>query len=101
MANGRLFATTRSGTIYCFAPKGAKKHGVINEAVDASSFADGTGVSHAALAESIINQSSCHAGYALVTDCTSGRLAYQLAKQTKLNVIAVFADADKCRRACP
>ena len=35
VANGRLFASTRQGTIYAFAPEAAKKHGMVEEAIDA------------------------------------------------------------------
>ena len=96
VANGRLFASTRRGTIHCFAPAGTReKHGVLEEAVDTSTPATAGGVNHGDLAERIIKTSAINAGYALITDCKSGGLAFELAKRTELIVIAVFADAEK------
>jgi hypothetical protein len=97
VANGRLFAATRQGTIYCFAPKGAKKYGVIDEGVEQQPFevADTFGPA----AEGILKRTGVEAGYALVLDCESVALAYELARQSKLFVIATFRDADKAAAA--
>ncbi|MCH8922647.1 MAG: PQQ-binding-like beta-propeller repeat protein, partial [Planctomycetes bacterium] len=89
-AGGRLFVTTSSGTIYAYAPKGAKQFGVVTEPVDARPF--GTGTSLAAAAEAIVKQAGIQEGYALVLDCTTGELARELAVRTKLHICAVFAD---------
>ena len=89
-ANGRLFVSTSSGTIYAYAPKGAKQFGVVKEPVDAQQF--GTGTSLAAAAEAIVKQAGIQEGYALVLDCTTGELARELAVRTKLHICAVFAD---------
>ncbi|NQU23940.1 MAG: PQQ-binding-like beta-propeller repeat protein [Candidatus Nealsonbacteria bacterium] len=99
VANGRLFAATRQGTIYAFAPKGAKTHGVIEEAVDASASLAGDGPAPAVTARTIIEQTDKKAGYALVVDCTDGGLALELAKQTNLYVVAVFRDASQAAAA--
>jgi len=97
VANGRLFAATRQGTIYCFAPKGAKEHGVVEEPVDADPL---KGVPHfGAAAETILERTGVKAGYAVVLDCQSGALAYELAKRTKMYVLAVFPDADEAAAA--
>ena len=97
VANGRLFAATRQGTIYCFAPEGAKKYGVIDEPVDEEPFEGGE--TFAPAAEAILKQTGVNAGYALVLDCDSGALAYELAKRTKLYVVAAFRDAEKAAAA--
>ncbi len=97
VANGRLFAATRQGTIYCFAPKGAKKHGVINEPVEADPFEGGKAFGPAA--DAMLKQTGVSAGYAVVLDCESGQLAYELAKRSDLYVLAAFGDADKAAAA--
>ncbi len=94
VAGGRLFAATRQGTIYAFAPKGAKKYGLIEEAVDAGAAVDGGGS-----AAAIIEETGKKAGYALVVDCSNGGLALELVKQTELYVVAVFRDASEAAAA--
>jgi outer membrane protein assembly factor BamB len=96
-ANGRLFVSTRSGAVHAFAPKDSKQHGVIEEPVDAAPFEDGK--AFAASADAIIQQGTITEGYAVVLDCTSGALAHELAKRTKLHVSSVFADGDRAAAA--
>jgi len=97
VANGRLFTATRQGTIYCYAPQGGKKLGVIQEPVETTPFAGDAKL--AAAAESMLGQSGVKAGYAVVLDSESGALAYELAKRSNLYVLAVFRDADKMAAA--
>ena len=97
VANGRLFAATRRGTIYCFAAPGAAKHGTRTEAVGDAPIAEAK--TFQPIAASIVKQSNIHEGYALVLDCDSGALAYQLARQTKLSICAVFDDEAKAGAA--
>ena len=96
-ANGRLFVSTRDGTIYAFAPKGARKHGVIDEPVDARAFGDGPSLANAAT--EIVKQADIQEGYAVVLDCTTGELARELAARTKLHISAVFDDEAKAQAA--
>jgi outer membrane protein assembly factor BamB len=98
VANGKLFASTRSGTIYCFAPNG-KKHDVIEEPIDLNpkAYADSPAMVQAA--EAIIKEGGVTAGYVIVLDCESGQLALELAKRTNLYLIAVFRDASNAAAA--
>jgi len=96
-ANGRLFASTRQGTIYCFAPKGAQAHGTVEEPVHAEPF--GGKRPFARIAGSIVGHAGVKEGYALVVDCDGGELAYELAKQAGLYVVATFRDGDKAAAA--
>lgn len=94
-ANGRVFVSTRCGTIHAFAPAGAAKHGTLEEPLaDAAADAGCARAAEAILKESVIKD-----GYALVLDCEDGALAYALAKQSEFSVAAVFADAAKARAA--
>ena len=47
----------------------------------------------------IVEASGVEAGFALVVDCDSGKLAYELLKQSDLYVCAVFDDAAKAEKA--
>jgi len=96
-ANGRLFVSTRCGTIYAFAPAGATPSGVVEEAVDGQPFSQEAPL--ADVARSIVEKSGISEGYAIVLDCTTGVLAAELAKQTKLNLVAVFDHAAKAEAA--
>ena len=105
-ANGRLFVSTRSGTIYCFAPHGAAKSvvaakpNVIDEPLSPQPFADSKNIEASKLAaQGVANAAGVKAGYAVVLDCEDGALAYQLATTTDLYVVAVFADAEKAQAA--
>ncbi len=89
-ANGRLFVSTRDGTVYGYAPKGAKTYGVIDEPVKKGPFVKGPSLAKAA--EEIVKRSGVVDGYALVLDCTTGELARELAARTKLHISAVFDD---------
>ena len=99
-ANGRLFVATRGGQILCFAPKQSPRHGVIEEPIDPDPFKGQESL--AKVAEALVTKSGIRQGYALVLDCVSGALAYELAKRTELQVCAVFEDsakADAARKA--
>ena len=92
-ANGRIFVSTRDGTVYGYAPQGAKNYGVIDEPVEAGPFVKGPSLAKAA--EAIIKRSGVVDGYALVLDCTTGELARELATRTKLHISAVFDDEEQ------
>ena len=87
VAGGRLFVGTRGGMIHAFAHDG-DEHGEIVEEVDDAAPVAGDPLADAA--ETIIRESGVKSGYALVLDCTSGRLALELARRTNLYVCAVF-----------
>jgi outer membrane protein assembly factor BamB len=98
VAGGRLFVGTRRGTIYCFASQADQSQGVVDEKIDQSPF----GQEQERLVRSvkcIVDQSGVAEGYALVLDSTSGRLAYELARQTELQVVAVFTDDEATSQA--
>ncbi len=99
-ANGRLFVSTRGGTIYCFAPKDTPGHGVVAEDIEPEPFERNdrfnkiSGVAHHTTLESGVKK-----GYVVVLDCESGAMPYMLATQTDLYVCAVFRDAARAAKA--
>ena len=97
VANGRLFATTREGVIYCFAPKGAKTFGTVEEKATPKPF--GQNKELGTVADAILKESGVRAGYAVVLDSDRGALALELAQRSKLYVAAVFHDAVKAAAA--
>lgn len=86
-AGGRLFASTREGSIYCFGPDEvprARTHAWASEppAETAS----------AARARQILQGAGVREGYAAVWGLGSGDLAVELARRSALHVIAVDSD---------
>jgi len=99
-ANGRLFVSTRQGTIYCFAPQGEAKPAVVKEPLNEKPFAESRNLEPIlAAAEQIVSAAGVKAGYAVVLDCEDGALAWQLAAKKEFYVVAVFADAEKAQAA--
>lgn len=90
IANGRLFVSTNKGTIYCFdgnnnkSPKINESVAKLNSATEASIYTKA--------ADEIINKSKITEGYCLDLACGNGDLAIELAKKTKLKIIAIEGD---------
>lgn len=99
-ANGRLFVSTRNGTIYCFAPQGEPAKAFISEPLNTVPIADSKLIeSTKTAAEQIVAATGVNAGYAVVLDCEDGALAWHLAAKKAFYVVAVFADAKKAQAA--
>ena len=95
VADGRLYASTDTGTITCFGKGG--RGTTVRPAAAASPYpADGPAAKAAA---EIVRKSGITTGYCLDLDCGDGALAYELARQTKLHVVALAPDAATARRA--
>jgi len=99
-ADGQLFVSSNTGSIYCFGPQGSQSSGVIEQPIDPSPFpADGlTGVFEAA-AERIVRTTGITRGYCLVLGCGTGRLAFELAKRTELQICGIEPDLEKAQAA--
>src|SRR5690606_7639174 len=86
----RLFVSTDQGDILCFAAKQEAEGVVHSRKVDESPFGDNAEFAHAA--EEIVKQSKITEGYCVDLGCGDGALAYELAKRTKLQIVAIDAD---------
>jgi len=96
-ADGRLIVSTDKGTIYCFAGKTSKKAVKISPKPKSSVY--GKNRLCARAAGEIIRKTGKTKGYCLDMACGQGRLAYELAKRTNLNIYAVESDPAKVKRA--
>ncbi len=96
-AHGRLFISTDRGTIYCFDGSAPKKPNIL--AGEPVNLPYGTNEIYAAAAEEIIKQTGITRGYCIDLGCGDGRLAYELARRTNLNIYAIDADPENVRRA--
>jgi len=100
IADGRLFVSSDSGAIYCFGAEGSPTVGVVQQTVDASPFpADERTPVFAAAAEQIVRTTGIKRGYCLVLGCGTGRLAYELAKRTELQICGIEPDLQKVQAA--
>jgi SAM-dependent methyltransferase len=100
VANGRLFVSTDTGAIYCFAPGAAKKPAVVAEAVTPSPYPkDRLAATCASAAEEIVRESRVTRGFCLVLGCETGQLALELARRTQLQILGVEANPQKAAAA--
>ncbi len=98
VANGRLYVSTDTGRISCFASPGVPVSGEIVEETREPP-ADARRRIAAAAASSIVRQSGTTRGYGLVLGCGTGYLALELARRTELTMYAVFTDPAKAAAA--
>jgi len=89
-AAGRLYVSTDGGAIYCFGASGASG-GTVGPARQARPY--GRNAVLAAAARAILEKTGVTEGYCVDLGCGTGGLSYELARQSKLTIYAVDADA--------
>lgn len=97
-ANGKLFVSTDKGMIYCFGKAGGK---VINKPAEVKSpyKKDKLTKIYVQAAKQIVKATGITKGYCLDLGCGQGRLAYEIAKLTDMQIIGVEEDAGKVAAA--
>jgi len=88
-ANGRLIVSTDKGPIHCFGKANVSKAKEIKMAVNSPYSEDRKKALYESAAEEILKETSANKGYCLVLDCGRGRLAFELAKRTELQIIGI------------
>jgi outer membrane protein assembly factor BamB len=101
VAAGHLFVSTSDGNIHCFSPASGGR-----EAADGDSIASDTPYPqddltdlYARSAEDILKHTGANRGYCLVLGSEEGRLAYELARRSRLKVYCIEPDAAKVERS--
>jgi outer membrane protein assembly factor BamB len=97
VANGRLYVSTDKGLIYCFAAPGTDKAALLKREPQASPY--GENASAAAAAQAMIDKSGVTEGYCVDLGCGDGAVAYELARRTKLHILAIDPDPEKVAQA--
>ncbi len=94
IAAGKLFVSTTKGDIVCFTPG---KSEIRNSKPETKlvELDDELTTRYAAAAESILQETGAKEGFCLVAGAEEGRLAYELAKRSKLEIYCVEPDAEK------
>ncbi len=90
-AGGRLYVTTDQGTIYCFGAATGTAPAKREPTVDDDPY--GEDDIYAKAADEIIERTGITVGYCVDIGCGDGRLSYELAKRSELNIYAIDADA--------
>jgi len=99
-ANGKLYVSTDTGSIYCFGAESAAGNDRIVERVVDNPFAkDKNSRKYAAAARHILKHAKVNKGYCLVLNFGTGRLAYELAKRSQLNIIGIEKNKTNVDRA--
>ena len=99
-SEGRLFASTDTGNLYCFREGGSGKGTVIEQPVDSSPYPNDRLASvYESAAREIAGRTGIMKGYCLVLGAGEGRLAYEIAKLTDMNVIGIETNARNLSKA--
>ncbi|MFQ6097132.1 MAG: PQQ-binding-like beta-propeller repeat protein, partial [Armatimonadota bacterium] len=100
VADGRLYVSMKNGRIACFAARQVASPRTVSPNRTVSPYDDDALASaYAELAERIIAESGATEGYCLDFGAGKGRLAYELAKRTNLNIYCIEPDARSVRAA--
>ncbi len=89
-AEGKLFVSTDLGEIHCYATSGKQHRRVSPPEVEAAPYPKNE--KWAAAASKILQESQISEGYCVDLACGNGALAYELAHNTDLQIVAVDAD---------
>lgn len=99
-ANGRLYASSSTGAIYCFAADAVATPAVVKPEENEHPFnSERPDHSPARAAREILDASGITKGYCLVLGAGDGQLAYELARQSDLRVVGVERDAARAAAA--
>lgn len=100
VADGRLFVSSDTGAIHCFGSKDAEALGAVEQPATASPFpSDELTPVFEAAAEHIVRTTGVTRGHCLVLGCGTGRLAFELAKRTELQICGIEPDREKAQAA--
>ena len=100
VANGRLLVSTDTGTVHCFTRQEVDREHVVKTVDDPAPYPDDKlAPVYAEAADSIVELTGITKGYCIVLGCGEGRLAYELAKRTGLNIIGVEKSVKKVAAA--
>ena len=100
MANGRLFVSTDEGVTHCFGEGISSEISEVKPLKSSSPYPDdGLAEVYAWVARRIVEETGVKKGYCLVVGLRDGRLAYELARRTELQVICVDEERERVERA--
>jgi len=100
VSNRSLFVSTDRGPIYCFSEGKVSTPIEIEPNINPSPYPkDKLTLLYESAAEAIVRETGIKKGYCLVLGCSTGRLAYELAKRTELKIVGIEDDPEKVLEA--
>lgn len=100
VSDGRLVVSTDEGPVYCFGPQKVAAVKEIKTDVNPNPYPpDHLTKTYEDAAVRFLEDSGINKGYCLVLDCGEGRLAYEIARQSELKIIALEKDLVKLATA--
>jgi outer membrane protein assembly factor BamB len=96
-ADGRVFVSTDKGLVYCLGGETVSQPPVNTRKRESKPY--GKNKAYADAAEAIISETGVTEGFCLDLGCGDGRLAYELAKRTDLQVYGITSDSHDAARA--
>jgi outer membrane protein assembly factor BamB len=100
VCDGSLLTTTENGHIFCFAEKETSLAEVVEPGLATTIFEEGKlAVLYQKAAGQILKETGVNKGYCLVLDAGEGRLAYELANKSDLNIIGIETDQHAVQQA--
>jgi len=96
VANGRLFVSTDQGVIHCFSKIGSGETTVFDRTSKSDPYPKDQLTSwYAEVTDKIVKRTKADKGYCLVLGSEKGRLAFELAKRTQMQIVCVEEDWHK------
>ena len=96
LANGRLFVSTDQGVIHCFSEIDEGKTTVVDPVLRCDPYPkDELTDWYAEIADKIVKKTDADKGYCLVLGSEKGRLAFELARRTQMQIVCVEEDPHK------
>ena len=100
VADGRLVVSTDRGGLHCFAERRRESSPKeVTSVRDSGPFRGRPQAQLSRAAQRMIDETQIRKGYCLVLDSSAGQLAYELARITDLQIVALEKDPDKLRDA--
>ncbi|MFQ6098013.1 MAG: PQQ-binding-like beta-propeller repeat protein, partial [Armatimonadota bacterium] len=99
-ADGSLFVSTDAGNIHCFSGRAVERERVVAAPPVAVPYPqDDLSPVYAAAARHIVERTGASKGYCFVLGAEDGRLAYEIARLTDLQIVCVEEDGEKVAAA--
>ncbi len=99
VADGRLVVSTDTGCVHCFGEGAATGRTFGGTRVENPYPDDSLTETYRIAVRKILDETGVSKGYGLVLDCGEGRLAYELARQTDLQIVGIERDPVKLAAA--
>jgi len=100
VANGALFVSTDAGSVLCFRPENVEREHVVTAIDEPAPYPEDTLTAvYRAAADHIVEEIGITKGYCVVLGGGEGRLAYELACRSDLQIVALEKDAKNVSEA--